>query len=623
MNLTQNFLKRLSLLAMSALLFGACATAPAPAPEAQAPEAAEQTAPAAPEVQKPADIRIDIVSTSDTHGWALPHEARLPDGTLVESGGLANLGGYLKILREKNPGGVVLVDGGDVFQGTLISNLFEGISVVEAMNGLGYDAMAIGNHEFDYGPKGPKAIAAEGDDPLGALHEVSKAAKFQVLARNVTLKGTDARPDIIDPDGFIIVERNGVKIGILGLATPDTVTTSNPVNLAGLDFHDMAAVAADGAAAMKAQGAEVIVGVFHEGNRCADLSNPKDLTSCDSERGLIQLANALPHGLFDVIVGGHTHASLGHFVNGMALIQSGAQALAFGLVELTLDGETHRPIADKTRIRSTIPICPKVFEGTESCNVRQYKEGMKLVPAAFEGEEIVPDAAVAEVLKGYADKVEAIKAEELGATVKTAMHRQYRSECPLGNALSDILRSYTTSDFSMLNSGGLRMDLEAGPVRYGDIFNILPFDNYTATLKLTGAEVVRMFEVLLSSQHGVPQVSGLKLTVEMCSDGAHVLKALDARNKPLDTKPNSKKLYTLTTSDFLASGGDGLTDFMKSLPEGRIDSGVGREKTMRDEIIDVIRTTKKIPEPGIQGRVTIVPCRDAGKAGEVKPKMHK
>ncbi len=612
----QNFAlaSRLAVLAAGALLFGACATTPA-AP----PPAPEQTAPAAPEVQKPADIRIDIVSTSDTHGWAQAHMDKLPDGTVVENGGLANLGGYLKILREKNPDGVVLVDAGDVFQGTLISNLFEGLPVVEAMNMLGYDAMAVGNHEFDYGPVGPKAIAQEGDEPLGALHEVSKAAKFQVLARNLTYAGTDGRPDVIDPDGFIIVEKNGVKVGILGLATPETLSTSNPVNLVGLEFRDIAKSAEEGAQALKAAGAEVLVGVFHEGNRCADLSNPNDISSCDSDRGLIQIANALPKGLFDVIVGGHTHASLGHFVNGMALIQSGAQARAFGIVELTLDGETHRPIADKTVIRSTIPICPKVFEGTDSCNARKFKEGMSktLVPATFEGEAIVPDEAVDKMLQGYAEKVEAKKAEPLGASIKKAMHREYRSECPLGNALTDMLRTITKSDFSMMNSGGIRNDLDAGPMTYGDLYNILFFDNYTATIKLTGAELVRMFEVLLSSHHGMPQVSGLKLTVEMCSDGAHVRKALDAKNKPLDTKPNSKKLYTLTTSDFLASGGDGLTDFLKSLPEGRIDSGANRPLNMRDEIADAIRKTKKFPEPGIQGRMTIIPCKDASKAAEV------
>ena len=294
----------------------------------------------------------------------------------------------------------------------------------------------------------------------------------------------------------------------------------------------------------------------------------------------------------------------------MALIQSGAQARAFGIVELTLDGETHRPIADKTVIRSTIPICPKVFEGTDSCNARKFKEGMSktLVPATFEGEAIVPDEAVDKMLQGYAEKVEAKKAEPLGASIKKAMHREYRSECPLGNALTDMLRTITKSDFSMMNSGGIRNDLDAGPMTYGDLYNILFFDNYTATIKLTGAELVRMFEVLLSSHHGMPQVSGLKLTVEMCSDGAHVRKALDAKNKPLDTKPNSKKLYTLTTSDFLASGGDGLTDFLKSLPEGRIDSGANRPLNMRDEIADAIRKTKKFPEPGIQGRMTIIPC---------------
>src|SRR5690606_38425683 len=123
--------------------------------------------------------------STDQDGWLGPRGATLPDGSVTEQGGLAVFAGYLDILRRDNPGGVVLLDGGDIFQGTLASNLTEGAVMVKAMNALGYDAAALGNHEFDYGPAGPVSVAGEGEDPFGALKARMSEAEFPILAANV------------------------------------------------------------------------------------------------------------------------------------------------------------------------------------------------------------------------------------------------------------------------------------------------------------------------------------------------------------------------------------------------------------------------------------------------------
>lgn len=608
----------IALVAASAVLFGACGTAkPVPEP---APTAVVET-PAAPEPVKPADIRIDVVGVSDTHGWAMTHDDRLPDGSILKTGGLATFAGYVNILRKQLPDGVVLVDAGDDFQGTLLSNLFEGQSVVEAMNLMDFDAMAVGNHEFDYGPVGPKAIAGEGDDPLGALKAVAASAKHPVLSYNLRNKADGRIPEGLDQKGFTIVERQGVKIGIVGLTTPSTIGSSNPANLKDVQFRDLVSSSIEGAQAAKEAGAEVLVGVFHEGNSCKSLKNPNDLSSCDIDRGLIKALSQMPTGLFDVVVGGDSHARIGHFVNGMAVIQSAAQLRNFGVVELTLDGETHRPVAGKTVIRSSIPVCQQVIRGQGHCNTRWLKAdvGVVLEDAVFEGETVVPDAAVAEVVARYEAKVAEKKAESLDATVAEPMYRSYRSESALGNAMSDVLRQSSKADFAMLNSGGLRVDLPAGPMTYGTLYEILPFDNMTATLKLTGAELAEMFGVLFSSTHGVPQVSGMKMTVEICTDGAHVTKMTDAKGRKVNLKDN-KKVYTVATSDFMASGGDGLKKFLQGLPEGKVDTGAFNEKTMRDEIADAIRAAKKFPAPGVDGRITLAKCSDPSKVTEVAVK---
>lgn len=559
-----------------------------------------------------APIRIDVIGTSDLHGWAEPHRATLPDGRILASGGLRNLSGYLDILRERLPDGVVLVDGGDMFQGTLLSNLFEGKSIIPVLNLLGYDAMAIGNHEFDYGPEGAKAAATQpGDNPIGALAAAARAAKFPFLAHNLYVGDGAARPQGIEQAGFTIVERRGVKVGILGLATPDTVNVTNPANVSAFRFAEMAAEAKAGAEALRRAGADVLVGVFHEGNRCDDLSDPRDLSSCDEDRGLIAVLKALPEGLFDAVIGGHTHARVGHFVNGMPVIQSGAHGRAFGIVELSVDPDTRRPIAGATRIRSSIPVCEEIIQETGDCNAKRFKEGMTIVPATFEGKPVIPNSAVDALLSPFALKVAEKQAESLGAQVKRPLTRRYRSECPLGNALSEVLLQASGADFALLNSGGLRADLKPGELTYGALYEVLPFDNNVATLELTGAQLIRMFETLLSSHHGIPQIAGLRLRVEQCSDGARVIEAKDGRGRPI--APN--QLYRMAMSDFLAMGGDGLTEFLAGIPDERKDLGITRELNLRDAIAHQLRSSNAgLPDPGIDGRMTLLPCADPAKA---------
>src|SRR5216683_4674969 len=155
-----------------------------------------------------APIRLTIVGTNDLHGWI---------------GGLPTFAGYLSILRADNPDGTLLLDAGDLFQGTLAANLSEGAVVVDAYNYLGYQASAIGNHEFDYGPEGPISVAlVPGSDPFGALKQRLRQANFPFLAVNIYDARTGERPQWLTNDGTMVVERKGLKIGILGLITPTT-----------------------------------------------------------------------------------------------------------------------------------------------------------------------------------------------------------------------------------------------------------------------------------------------------------------------------------------------------------------------------------------------------------------
>jgi 5'-nucleotidase len=170
------------------------------------------------------DDALTIIGTSDLHG----HLEGSPG-----KGGVALLGGYLANLRRDRA--VVLVDGGDLFQGTLVSNFFEGAPVVRAMNALGYAASAIGNHEFDYGPAGPAAVArAPGEDPRGALRARARQAAFPLLGANIFDEATGGPVAWEHVVPGLLVARGGVKIGIVGGTTRSAPVTTNRLHLRGL-----------------------------------------------------------------------------------------------------------------------------------------------------------------------------------------------------------------------------------------------------------------------------------------------------------------------------------------------------------------------------------------------------
>src|SRR3954454_7458660 len=183
----------------------------------------------------PQPVHVVVVGTTDLHGsYDSHHESK----TAPAYGGLPLIAGYLNVLRA-NHGRVILVDSGDLFQGTLESNFFEGEPVVKGYNALGYDAAAVGNHEFDYGPVGPDSVARTSkEDPLGTLKKHTKAAKFPFLSANLTEKATGKTPSWAKR--YTIVEANGVKVGIIGLSTPETPAVTMSPNVATLKSGDPA-----------------------------------------------------------------------------------------------------------------------------------------------------------------------------------------------------------------------------------------------------------------------------------------------------------------------------------------------------------------------------------------------
>lgn len=571
-----------------ALLTLACrAAAPAPA-----------RAPAEP-------IRITVAATNDLHGWVAPHRDTRADGVVLEEGGLAALGGYVRILREQNRGGVLLLDAGDMFQGTLAANVTEGAVVIEAMNALRYDAAAIGNHEFDYGPVG--AVSSTSDpsvDPVGALAARISEAEFPVLAGNVYDARTGRRPAWLKNPGWVLKDVKGVKVALLGLLTPTTPLVTNPVNVAGLRFAPMAPEAQRLAREARAAGAEVVIALTHAGGKCESAKDPRDVSSCDPTQEIFEFLRALPRGTVDLVVAGHTHAVMGHFVHGTPVIESGGMGRTFSLAELSVDPRTRRVDVAATRLSAGIPVCERIDARLGSCDRRALKDApaVSLIPATFRDRPVVPEPAVALALAPALEKVAELQRRSLGIHNLAPLGRRYESESGLGSFFADLLREMEQADVVLLNSGGLRADLPAGELRYGDLYEVFPFDNAIATVTVNGDELRQLVAAAYGARKGVFQQSGLRLTLGQCPGPRRLRDVRLADGAPLEPS----RAYRVVMPDFLARGGDGLAPVVTRLASEQIDFGERRALNFRDAVIAYLRQRNApIQAPG-SGRTQLV-----------------
>lgn len=558
--------------------------------------AACATAPVAPPA---APVHVVLVGTTDVHGWFNGHEEKAEQGRpQFVWGGLPTLASYVDALRAEHPGRVVLVDSGDMFQGTLESNLNEGEAMIRGYNMLGYAAAAVGNHEFDFGPLGPDAVARKaGDDPLGALKRNASIASFPLISANLVERGTGKVPSWVRP--YTIVTAGGAKIGIIGLSTPDTPNVTMAANVAQLEFTDPVAATVRTAAELRAQGVDAIVVVAHMGGRCTKNDEPHSLESCDRQQEAMRLLEAIPAGTIDAYFGGHTHGRMRNFVNGVATTQGLPYSREFSTIDLWVDVANDRVVAGKTEIRPQTMICAAVFSGTETCDPKAAPAGSTLVPRQFSGRQIAADARVGSTLEPFLRAVAAKRIEPLGIRTSDTITRSFSSESALGNLIADALREGTGSDFAFMNSGGIRANLRGGDLVYSDVFEVSPFDNYPAIVSMTGEQIVQALRDVGNGDRGFLQVSGLRYTLDAAKEDRLVSVTL-ANGQPLDPK----RVYTVAMPDFLSAGGDGLNRVMNGVAAGSIN--VMYEAPIRELLISELKKWPQPIAPKVEGRLTVL-----------------
>ena len=557
---------------------------------------------------------IAIVGTNDIHGGLLPfaHQTRekAPSPSIeYEAGGVAVLTSYIKILKNEFKDRLVWLDGGDEFQGSLESNSEQGAPMVQFFNQAGLTAAAVGNHEFDFG--------------LDTLKSRMSEAKYPYLAANILDASTNQRAKFPNTYPHLLIMAGKLKVGVIGLSTVDTPTTTRAINVKTLKFENLKTATLKQAQELRDLGADIVLITAHAGLVCDHAristarlmrksSDPQGI--CGDQDEIVELLQSLPPGTIDAVVSGHTHQVIHEWIANVPVIQGGAFGKYFNVIYLTYDWSQKKIVPDQTRIEGPVPVCSQVFENQGDCNGNRPapKNGRgPLVVAKFHGKTIEPDREINQLIEATAKKTRILKEKKLGMAIRPIEHLR-TGESELGNLYADAIRIASGADFAYVNSGGIRAPINAGPVVYGDVFRSVPFDNSIVTLEVKAEDLRKILQVAESGSRGFGSVSGLHLRLidpaqeapfqDLSGDGTFELwkiNRLIAMNLPNGEPLNSKKTYTLATLDFLVTGGDDLKWPMSQISAAKNgtlqfkDTGI----LCRDAIVQHIERLKEVNSP--------------------------
>ncbi len=475
------------LVLLSLLVSGACQ----PVEESQAP------------------TTVTLLFTNDVESAYDPIPAFwLDDQEMI--GGIAEMTTLINTIRETEAN-VFLFDSGDIFTGAL-AKLTEGQLAFELMITMGYDAMAIGNHEFEYG------------------HEIfawqKNRAPFPVLGANFFYKDTD-HPYA---QAHAVIERNGVRIGVIGIMGQDAVTAIIPSFIAPLDVTVPADAVQRSVDELRDE-VDIIVLLTHQGKTApmqTDAeSDPRLQRDIDAD---IHLTGAVTG--VDVLFAGHadagTPAPIVHPDTGTIIMQTYGQATHLGYLQLTLDPETRKITNHDGRL---VPVDPALH---------------------------APDPAIVAKLSLYRDAYPEIQAV-VGKTA-ARMNRRYIEESDVGHLFADAFVAISGADVAFIHSGSLRKDLPAGEVRVVDLLDTYPFVDDVIVKEMTGAQIRRALEQSFTLERGLLQVAGLEVTYDLTRPEGQRLVSL--RRAGLDVEDDDR--LAVAAPGFLAEGGDLYTMFAES-----------------------------------------------------------
>ncbi|MCI6378743.1 MAG: bifunctional metallophosphatase/5'-nucleotidase [Clostridiales bacterium] len=546
-----------------ALIVALCAFVPAFAEEAAGPLAG----------------KLVILHTNDVHGRGM-----------VASGAF----GYARIAQLKKNvealgASVLLLDAGDASQGTPLVNLSYGKAAMEFMNAAGYDAMTVGNHEFDWG--------------LDNLLQNREAAQFPLLAANITDKVSG---ELTFQANKVFELSNGMKVGVFGLATPETMTKAHPDKVKGITFSMGEALYADAQKQideLTAAGCDLIVALGHLG--VSDESEPnRSIDVMNNVTGL------------DLFIDGHSHTVIdgGETVNGALLTSTGNYSEAIGYV--------------------IVDITTKDDKVQKSLTAGLYTLDDEVETLLAAGAQLGKDEEVDAVVSGINDQV---NAELSAAFAKTEVLLDGNrdpgvrtQETNLGDfacdailwAAQEALGDTYNVVAAVTNGGGIRESIQIGDVTMLDMKTVFPFGNEVAVLTVTGAELLEALEAATCTTPDAigafPQVAGIEFTIdtsvayengEQYPSSTYFKPAAPGSRVTIATvggEPwDAEKLYTIATNDFTAAGGDTYYAFAYPYATSGYKTGVALEDALVNYTQQVLGGVigEQYAQP--QGRITV------------------
>lgn len=509
---------------------------------------------------------LTVVSTNDFHGSMVGQVYSWSHGDMV--GGAEWLAGYLNIIRQENPQGIIYLDAGDAMHGQLISNYFLGVPVIEAFNKMNMMAMSVGESDFNWG--------------LNVLQDRYDQADFPFLGANIFFKkehgnsdhGHGGKPHWVKP--YIVREVNGIKVGIIGLANPNTSMYLNPSTVGDLMFSEPLEYISEKILEAEAEGATIIVLLAHIGGNWPAF-----------EEGIMDLACGVDSTKVDLIVSGHTHSRIDDVLCDIPVVQAYSNGTAFSRVDFTVDMATGEAVSYVMNYN------PTTTYQTYFGNPAQYQRW-----DTGNWVEVVPDAEVKSIVDFYQAAIDDVLNQVIGETT-SPITRNYRYESVMGDWLTDILRVYDDKiDFALYNGGSLRADINSGPITFGEVYDALPFDNTLVIVELDGSELRQVLEEGITGSNGLAQVSGLKFVFDYDAPiGNRIIgNIIDlSTGLPIDNLTT----YYIGVNDFMALGGDGYNTLTTN---PQINSYI----PVRDIAVEWIEANSPFvpPDPTVEQRIT-------------------
>jgi 5'-nucleotidase len=517
---------------------------------------------------RPRTFELTLLHTNDVHSRFEEIDARgttcRPQAAAAGEcfGGAARRATAIAAARASAPQ-ALLLDAGDEFQGTLYYNRFKGAAIAELMNHLGYDAMVVGNHEFDDGPP--------------ALAQFARAIEFPLLATNVDATADSELAPLLRSS--VVLEVSGQRVGVVGVVTEQTPSLSSPGET--LRFLPIEESLRKEIERLENEGIDIVIVLSHSG--------------LERDR---QIAAAVAG--IDVIVGGHTNSLLSKTIEG-----------AEGPYPIVVEGPRGEPV-----LVVTAYAYGKYLGRLDVVFARG-------VPSAWRGEPILidagvaPDLEVAALIEPYRAELAGYSYQEVGVTTEELEGRESACrfrECTLGNLIADALLEHGASqgiEIALQNGGGIRSSIAEGPVTVGEVLEVLPFGNAMSTFGLRGSDLLATLEHAVSeadhpdgeSTGRFLQVAGLRYSFTLGRPvGQRILSvevaAADGAFSPLDPG----KIYRVACNDFTRKGGDGF-DVLRDRAIDPYDDGA----VVADVLIEHLSRHRPV-SPRLEGRIRELPA---------------